>query len=108
MNEPTPSELNQMGIDEAARRHTPAISELQVQRHSDIRFKEGPVDCDGELQVLDVSGAWQDYSHVFVRCAACRQTAALANPRRRQPSAPVKPARPDFKMMAAGDKDDPF
>ncbi|MHB9054231.1 MAG: hypothetical protein ACYC5F_09660 [Thermoleophilia bacterium] len=55
----------------------PTLEDLGVSVHSDLEFTSGPIDCDGELEVMDVfaRGQWVD-----LECHGCKERISMKRP----------------------------
>ncbi len=56
-------------------RPLPTLENLGVRIHSDLRFDSGPVECDGELVVLDTFEGW-----ACLECCKCQDEASVKIP----------------------------
>lgn len=53
----------------------PTLEALGVRIHSDLKYEQGSVDCDGTLEVMGMAGDFVD-----IRCSKCFQNMAMKSP----------------------------
>ena len=109
----TEQELKDQGIAEALARHTPTVAEVSVFYGRPLNTCTDVLDglygeCDGEMRVVCVRPAYENYSWVELECDKCHYVRSYENPLARTP-APEQPAQQiprwrQGKMAAAGER----
>lgn len=79
------------------KKHRPELSEVGVNIHRHVKYRCGPVPCDGQLDVVEAFGETGEmdgrgrptgsrylYAWALLKCLDCGATVSVPNPRRRE------------------------